>query len=54
MKVLQEELEWIELQQYTKDPHFVSLLDAIQNLVQFDDSLTDLAKNLVSKFYELS
>lgn len=54
MKVLQEELEWIELQQYTKDPHFVSLLEAIQNLVQLDEGLTDLVKDLLSKFYELS
>lgn len=54
VKVLQEELEWIELQQYTKDPHFVSLLEAIQNLVQLDEGLTDLVKDLLSKFYELS
>ncbi len=50
IKVLQEELQWIEHYHYAKDPHFLPLLEAIQKLSHLDHTLTDFAKDLLSKF----
>lgn len=40
MDLLQEELEWIEVKQYSMDPLFVAIVDGLQSLSKIDVDLS--------------